>query len=89
MNDSTLTRLMLSAAVRSSRGSCRRALQPRTAVRWATAWVCVASALFGLLAYAVPAERVPVYNLALAVLFAMPMARLTAAPLALAWNRHR
>jgi hypothetical protein len=70
-------------------GLRRRVLERRTAVRWATAWVCVASALFGLLAYAVPAERVPVYNLAFAVLFAMPMARLTAAPLALAWNRHR
>jgi hypothetical protein len=70
-------------------GLRRRVLAPRTAVRWVTAWVCVAAALFGLLVYAVPAERVPVYNLAFAVLFAMPMARLTAAPLALAWNRHR
>ena len=70
-------------------GLRRRVLEPRTAVRWVIAWVCVALTLFGLLAYAVPAERVPVYNLAFAVLFAMPMARLTAAPLALAWNRHR
>jgi hypothetical protein len=70
-------------------GLRRRVLEPRTAARWVTAWVCVAATLFGLLAYAVPAERVPVYNLAFAVLFAMPMARLTAAPLALAWNRHR
>ncbi len=70
-------------------GLRRRVLEPRTAMRWVTAWVCVAATLFGLLAYAVPAERVPVYNLAFAVLFAMPMARLTAAPLALAWNRHR
>jgi hypothetical protein len=70
-------------------GLRRRVLAPRTAVRWVTAWVCVAATLFGFLAYAVPAERVPVYNLAFAVLFAMPMARLTAAPLALAWNRHR
>jgi hypothetical protein len=70
-------------------GLRRRVLAPRTAVRWVTAWVCVAAALFGLLAYAVPAERVPVYVLAFAVLIAMPMVRLTAAPLALAWNRHR
>jgi hypothetical protein len=70
-------------------GLRRRVLAPRTAVRWVTAWLCIAAALFGLLAYAVPAERVPAYNLAFAVLFAMPMARLTAAPLALAWNRHR
>jgi hypothetical protein len=70
-------------------GLRRRVLEPRTAVRWVIAWVCVTLTLFGLLAYAVPAERVPVYTLAFAVLFAMPMARLTAAPLALAWNRHR
>jgi hypothetical protein len=70
-------------------GLRRRVLAPGTAVRWVIAWVCIALTLFGLLAYAVPAERVPIYNLAFAVLFAMPMARLTAAPLALAWNRHR
>ena len=70
-------------------GLRRRVLEPRTAVCWVVAWVCVAATLFGLLAYAVPSERVPVYDLAFAVLFAMPMARLTAAPLALAWNRHR
>jgi hypothetical protein len=70
-------------------GLRRRVLEPHTVVRWVTAWVCVALTLFGLLAYAVPTESVPLYNLAFAVLFAMPMARLTAAPLALAWNRHR
>jgi hypothetical protein len=36
-------------------GLRRRVLAPRAAVRWVTAWVCVASTLFGLLAYAVPA----------------------------------
>jgi hypothetical protein len=77
------------AGVALRAGLRRRVLEPRTAVRWVTAWVCVAATLFGLLAYAVPAERVPVSDLAFAVLFAMPMARLTATPLALAWNRHR
>jgi hypothetical protein len=70
-------------------GLRRRVLEPRTAVRWVTAWICIAATLVGLLVYAVPPERVPAYCLAFAVLFAMPMARLTAAPLALAWNRHR
>jgi hypothetical protein len=70
-------------------GLRRRVLDRRTAVCCVTAWVCVAATLFGLLVYAVPPERVPAYGLAFAVLFAMPMARLTAAPLALAWNRHR
>jgi hypothetical protein len=70
-------------------GLRRRVLAPHTALRWMTAWLCVAATLFGLLVYVVPAERVPLYNLAFVVLFAMPMVRLSAAPLALAWNRHR
>jgi len=36
-----------------------------------------------------PPELVPRYYLAYGVLFALPMARLAAAPLTLAWNRHR
>jgi hypothetical protein len=67
----------------------RGLLKPQTAAWWAAAWLVVASTLVVVLAWAVPTDRVPVYYLAFGVLFAMPMARLTAAPLALAWNRHR
>jgi hypothetical protein len=45
--------------------------------------------LFSILAWSVPAGIVPTYYLALIVLFALPMVRLAATPLALAWNRHR
>jgi hypothetical protein len=70
-------------------GLRRSLLQPRTAVHWVTAWLLLASSLFVVLAWAVPGELVPRHYVAFAVLFAMPMARLAATPLALAWNRHR
>jgi hypothetical protein len=83
-----LCRLLLAAW--ALRQSLRQGLlQPRTLVRWAAGWVLLASVLFGLFAWAVPPELVPRYYLAYGVLFALPMARLAAAPLTLAWNRHR
>jgi hypothetical protein len=68
---------------------CHGLMRPRTAACWVAGWVLLASLLFGLLAWAIPAELVPVYLLACGVAFVMPMARLAASPLALAWNRHR
>ncbi|MBM4069797.1 MAG: hypothetical protein FJ271_12720 [Planctomycetes bacterium] len=64
-------------------------LRPKTVARWLAAWLLLASTLFVVLAWVVPRERVPIYYLAYAVVFVMPMARLAATPLALAWNRHR
>ena len=42
-----------------------------------------------MLAWLVPSGVVPLYGLALGVVLFLPLARLLAAPLALAWNRHR
>jgi hypothetical protein len=67
----------------------RGLVQSRTVGRWLAVWLLTASALFILLSLAVRTEHMPVYYVAFAVLVAMPMVRLTAAPLALAWNRHR
>ncbi len=67
----------------------RGLLRPRTAVRWVVGWLLLASTLFALLACTIPPELVPVGYIAFGVLLAMPMARLAATPLALAWNRHR
>jgi hypothetical protein len=64
-------------------------LAPPTVARWLAIWLLFAAALFGLLALSVLADRVAMHYLAFAVLSAMPMARLAATPLALAWNRHR
>ena len=60
-----------------------------TAGRLLGGWLVAAGALFGLLAWLVPPEFLPVYGLALGVVLFLPLTRLTAAPLALAWNRHR
>src|ERR1019366_3038839 len=75
----------------SLREVMRRGLvKPKTVARWATAWLLLASLLFALLlTWAVPLEVAPLHHFAFAVLFALPMVRLAAAPLALAWNRHR
>ena len=67
----------------------RRLMQPSTVARWLGCWLLFASLLFAVLAWAIPTELVPKGYIAFGVLFAMPMARLAAAPLALAWNRHR
>jgi hypothetical protein len=64
-------------------------VEPRTAARWLAGWLLVASLLIGLLVWLVPPDVMPTHLIVLVVLFAMPMARLAAAPLALAWNRHR
>ena len=64
-------------------------LEPRTALRWLTVWLLLAAALIGLLVWILPTDVVPWYYSAFAVLFVLPMARLAASPLVLAWNRHR
>jgi hypothetical protein len=83
-----LCRLLL-AGLALRQGMRQGLFEPRTALCWLTAWVLLGSALFGLLAYVVPADLVPLGYLAFAILLTLPMVRLTAAPLALAWNRHR
>ena len=46
-------------------------------------------ALYGLLVWIVPAMLIRGYLLALVAILVMPLARVAAAPLALAWNRQR
>ncbi len=67
----------------------QKLLASRTVAVWITAWLLLAFGLFSLLAWIVPLGPVPVYYLAFAVCFIMPMVRLTLSPLAFAWNRHR
>jgi hypothetical protein len=52
---------------------------------WLTAFVV----LFGTVAWLVPTDVAPAYTLAPGVLLLLPLARLSAMPLALDWNRHR
>ncbi|MBN9520321.1 hypothetical protein J0H58_17620 [bacterium] len=57
--------------------------------RLAAAWLAAAAVLAALLVWLVPPALVPAYGVVLGVVLAAPLARLTVAPLALAWNRHR
>jgi hypothetical protein len=66
-----------------------RLLSDRTLVTGAVTWSVVVLALYGLLVWLVSTPFFPRYLLALVAILAIPLARLSAAPLALAWNRHR
>jgi hypothetical protein len=66
-----------------------RVLSDRTLVTGAACWVVAVLALYGLLAWLLFTPFMPRYLLGLVAILAMPLARLSAAPLALAWNRHR
>jgi hypothetical protein len=72
------------------RASHRRGqLKYDTAAKLVAGWVAGAVGLFALLAWLVPSSVVPVERLAVGVVLLLPLARLAAAPAALAWNRHR
>ena len=66
-----------------------RLLTDRTLLAGAACWSLAVFALSGLLMWLVDSPFVPRYALMLIAILAIPLARLSAAPLALAWNRHR
>jgi hypothetical protein len=66
-----------------------RLLADRTLVLGAAFWDVLVLALYALLAWIVPSPLIRSYLLALVAILEVPLARLSAAPLALAWNRHR
>ena len=66
-----------------------RLLSDRILVIGAACWDVAVFALYGLLVWLLPTLLFPSYFLALVAILAIPLARLSAAPLALAWNRHR
>jgi len=66
-----------------------RLLSGRTLVLGAACWAVSVFALYGMLVWIVPNLIVRSYFLALVVILEVPLARVSAAPLALAWNRHR
>ena len=66
-----------------------RLLSDRTLVIGALCWDVAVLALYGLLVWIVPTLLFRSYLLALVAILAVPLARLSAAPLALSWNRHR
>lgn len=66
-----------------------RLLSDRTLVIGAISWDIAVFALYGLLLWLTPSLMFRSYFLALLAILEIPLTRLSAAPLALAWNRHR
>src|SRR6266704_2367806 len=66
-----------------------RLLSDRALVLGAACWLVAVLALYGVLVWFFSTPFVAHYLLALMAILAVPLARLSAAPLALAWNRHR
>ncbi|HUF22844.1 MAG TPA: hypothetical protein VMN81_01860 [Vicinamibacterales bacterium] len=64
-------------------------LSDRVLVTGAACWCAAVLALYGVLVWIVSTPLFPRSFLALVAILAIPLARLSAAPLALAWNRHR
>jgi hypothetical protein len=66
-----------------------RLVRDSTLLIGAAGWCVAVFALYGLLGWMLDTPHVPHYLLMLLAILAMPLVRLSAAPLALAWNRHR
>jgi hypothetical protein len=85
-----LVGLKMSAAAWIATRLCRsRLLSDRALVTGAACWLVAVLALYGVLVWFASTPFIPRYLLASIAILAIPLARLAAAPLALAWNRHR
>src|SRR6059058_5108594 len=80
---------MSAAAWIATRLDRSRLLGDRALVLGAACWLVAVLALYGLLVWFFSTPFVAHYLLALIAILAVPLARISAAPLALAWNRHR
>jgi hypothetical protein len=80
---------LTAAAWIAMRLQASRLFTGRALVLGAVCWDVAVFALYGLLMWIVPTLLVRPYFLALVAILAVPLTRLAAAPLALAWNRHR
>lgn len=67
----------------------RRLLSDRALVLGAGFWCVAVFALYAVLVWLLGTPHIPHYLMMLLAILAIPLARLSAAPLALAWNRHR
>jgi len=80
---------MLAATWVAARLWRSRVVSDRTLVAGAAGWCGAVLALYGVLAWFLSTPFFPRYVLMLLAILFVPLARLSAAPLALAWNRHR
>ena len=72
-----------------TRLSGQQLVSDRTLVTGAACWCAAVFGLWGLLVWLADSALMPRYAFGLVAILAIPLARLAAAPLALAWNRHR
>jgi hypothetical protein len=66
-----------------------RLVADRILLSAAAGWLTLVLALYALFVWLIDTAYVPRYSLLLLAILAVPVARLSAAPLALDWNRHR
>jgi hypothetical protein len=67
----------------------RRLLTDRALIGAALCWFITVAALYGVQVWLAASPLVPRYYLAVWAILPVPLARIAAAPLALAWSRHR
>ena len=80
---------MMAAAWIFTRVFRARLMTDGTLVAVAACWCGAVFVLYGVLVWFVDTPFVPHYLLLLAAIVTVPLSRLSASPLALAWNRHR
>lgn len=80
---------MSAAAWTATRLWRSRLVSDRILVTGAAVWSVTVFALHAVLLWFVNLPQMPAYFLALIAILALPLARVSAAPLAVAWNRHR
>lgn len=67
----------------------KRLLSDRTLVAGAALWCVTVLTLYAVLVWLLDAPHIPHYLLMLIAILTIPLVRLSAAPVAMAWNRHR
>jgi len=67
----------------------RQLVRDRTLILGAACWCVIVFALYGVFVWLLSTMIIPGYFFALVAILAIPLVRLSAAPLALDWNRHR
>jgi hypothetical protein len=73
----------------ATRLSAQRLVSDRMLVTGAACWCAAVFGLWGVLVWLADSALIARYGFGLVAILAIPLARLAAAPLALAWNRHR
>ena len=80
---------MTAALVIASRLSRSGLIGDRALVAGAAGWAAIVFALYGVFVWWADTPILPRYVFLLIAILAVPLVRISAAPLALAWNRHR